>query len=259
MNTTVPHLGELIALPAWRTVEFISDLHLEPNTIQTNAAFLSYLQQTTADAVVILGDLFEVWVGDDCLDDPNSFEFQCASALNEATTKRAIYFMRGNRDFLIGSDFAKLTRVTLLDDPTVLRFAGENWLLSHGDAMCLADVDYMAFRALVRTPEWHREFLAKPLTERKSIARAIRSQSESRKQTTSMITDIDSDMACKWLDAANADTLVHGHTHQPAEHSLPSGARSRHRVVLSDWDSAAIPSRLQVLSLGKGGLSRFNL
>jgi len=257
MKLTVPHLGELTAPPSWRTVDFISDLHLEADNPQTVAAFKHYLAQTPADAIIILGDLFEVWVGDDCLSDASSFESQCAQALQQAA--HALFFMHGNRDFLVGQHFSDVAHVGLLSDPCILKFSHQNWLLSHGDAMCLADTDYMAFRALVRTPAWQEEFLAKPLADRRAIARGIRAQSETRKLSGQTYADVDAAMACKWLHAAQADTLIHGHTHKPAVHALVGLGCSRHRVVLSDWDADANPARAQVLRLNADGLSRIDL
>ncbi len=128
MDTTVRHhLGEVIAPLSWRMVDFISDLHLQAANPQTFAAFLHYLSHTPTDAVIILGDLFEVWVGDDCLDDASSFESECASALCRSTAGRSIYFMHGNRDFLVGARFSNATHVNILADPCVLTFAGQNW------------------------------------------------------------------------------------------------------------------------------------
>jgi UDP-2,3-diacylglucosamine hydrolase len=259
MDSTVPHLGELVAPLAWRTVDFISDLHLEAANPQTVDVFKHYLSQTPADAIIILGDLFEVWVGDDCLNDPNSFESRCADALHSTAQQHAVYFMHGNRDFLVGQHFSKSTCVGLLNDPCVLKFADQNWLLSHGDAMCLADTDYMAFRNIIRTPQWRDDFLAKPLDVRREVARSIRTQSETRKQSASNFADVDNAMACAWLHAAQADTLIHGHTHKPAVHALRGLGCSHHRVVLSDWDTSANPARAQVLRLTADGLTRINL
>jgi UDP-2,3-diacylglucosamine hydrolase len=259
MNTTVPHLGELVAPPTWRTVDFISDLHLEADHPQTVTAFTHYLRQSPADAIVILGDLFEVWIGDDCLDDFNSFESRCTAALKQSAQGHAIYFMHGNRDFLIGQHFSNIAHVGLIADPCILKFAEQNWLLSHGDAMCLADTDYLAFRAIVRSPQWQKDFLAKPLDERRGIARGIRTQSEGRKRSGALYADVDAALACRWLHAAQADTLIHGHTHKPGVHALHGLGCSHHRVVLSDWDAAANPARAQVLRLTADGLTRVNL
>ncbi|MEO7127278.1 MAG: UDP-2,3-diacylglucosamine diphosphatase, partial [Rhodoferax sp.] len=129
-------------------------------------------------------------------------------------------------------------------------FAGQRWLLTHGDALCLDDVDYMAFRAQVRNTNWQRDFLAKPLTERRAIARGLREQSEARKRSGVSYGDVDGPAARRWLQAARAATLIHGHTHKPADHDMGAGLA---RVVLTDWDAAAIPPRAEVLRLAAAG------
>ncbi|MES2945674.1 MAG: UDP-2,3-diacylglucosamine diphosphatase [Pseudomonadota bacterium] len=250
----VPQSVELIAPPAWRTAEFISDLHLSENDQATFVAWRQYMQNTAADAVFILGDLFEVWVGDDLVaSDPASFEAQCADVLRQTSKRLPVFFMHGNRDFLLGQGLMDLCHATLLADPTVLVFRQQRWLLSHGDALCLADVDYMQFRALVRTTEWQKNFLSKPLTERRAIARQLRQQSEARKQSGADYADLDADETRQWLQAAGANTLIHGHTHKPARHDLGGGLG---RVVLSDWDATATPPRAEVLQLSADGLKR---
>ncbi|MBC7377125.1 MAG: UDP-2,3-diacylglucosamine diphosphatase, partial [Burkholderiaceae bacterium] len=152
MATAVPPFAELVAPPDWRTVDFISDLHLHESEPATFKAWQHYLESTPADAVFILGDLFEVWIGDDAAADP--FAADCVQALVAAARSKAIFFMHGNRDFLVGQTFMALCNTTLLDAPTALTFAGQRWLLSHGDALCLDDLDYMAFRRQVRSPGW---------------------------------------------------------------------------------------------------------
>ena len=144
----------------------------------------------------------------------------------------------------------------LLTDPTVLTFNQQRWLLSHGDALCIDDTAYMAFRQQVRSLSWQSSFLAKPLAERQTIARGLREQSEARKQSALESIDVDSTTACQWLHAAHAQTLIHGHTHKPRDHELPGGLR---RVVLSDWDGASIPPRAEVLRLTAIGLQRIAL
>lgn len=240
----------------WRSIDFISDLHLQAGQPETFRAWQRYLASTPADAVFILGDLFEVWVGDDAAaaptsaDAPPGFELQCQHTLAQASEWLALYFMHGNRDFLLGAAFAQACGMTLLDDPTVLVFDAKRWLLSHGDALCLGDTDYQQFRAMVRSPDWQQAFLAKPLSERQSIARDLRSRSEARKASGARYADVDITTTLHWLDQAEATTLIHGHTHRPADHKLHSAAGSTHdRRVLSDWDATATPPRLQVLRL----------
>ena len=247
---------EIVAPPAWRTVDLISDLHLQASEPATVTAWRGYLETTPADAVFILGDLFEVWVGDDAATLPG-FEAECAEVLKAASARRPLFFMHGNRDFLVGADFAARCGMTLVADPTVLLLHGERWLLSHGDALCLEDKDYLRFRAQVRTPEWQQALLARPLEERRTLARSVRAQSEDRKRSPDMVwADVDADAARDWLRQAGATSLVHGHTHRPAVHDLGDGMR---RIVLSDWDAAAHPPRAQLLCLSSAGAQRVDL
>lgn len=237
----------LEAPAAWRCIDFISDLHLDPGQPLTWRCCEAYLAQTPADAVFILGDLFEVWLGDDLLQqDPQGFEARCVQTLRAAGRRIALYVLHGNRDFLIGPGFAQAAGVQLLEDPTVLHFAGQHWMLSHGDAMCLADREYLQFRAQVRSPGWQAAFLGRPLEERRALARGMRAQSEARKRQTRTWIDLDDDEVRRQLQDAGAGTLIHGHTHQPADHALGDGLR---RLTLSDWDAVARPARAQVLRL----------
>nr|WP_315426210.1 UDP-2,3-diacylglucosamine diphosphatase [uncultured Albidiferax sp.] len=253
----MPPVAELIAPSHWRTVDCISDLHLVASEPVTFAAWQRYMADTPADAVCILGDLFEVWVGDDAVvADPGGFDAACMEVLRAAARQRPVFFMHGNRDFLVGRAALAACGVTLLDDPTVLQFAGQRWLFSHGDALCLDDTDYLQFRAQVRSPQWQTAFLAKPLAERQQIARGIRSQSEQRKRSGTIYADVDTAAARDWLHAAQAPVLIHGHTHRPARHDLGDGLQ---RWVLSDWDLAATPSRGEALRLSAAGVQRLPL
>ncbi len=246
-----PPIAELLAPPHWRAVDCLSDLHLEPGAPATLAALAAHLHATEADAVFILGDLFEVWVGDDAIAEPGSFEARCCALLRQAAQRRPIYFMHGNRDFLVGADFARHTGIALLADPTLLQLGGRRWLLSHGDALCLDDLPYQRFRALARDPAWQAQLLARPLHERRATGRSARDASEAHKKAGSApYADVDAPAAQAWLQAARADALVHGHTHRPADHALPGGAM---RHVLTDWDLAAAPPRAGVLRLDAGG------
>lgn len=253
MKSATPPCAELQNSPHWRVVDFISDLHLQASEPATVDAWARYMQSTTADAVFILGDLFEVWVGDDVANEADSFEARCADILRSTAQQRAVYFLHGNRDFLVGPAFLARCQVSGLDDPTTLVFAGQRWLLSHGDALCLDDVEYLQFRAQVRNPAWQQAFLAQPLEQRRAVARHIRTESESRKKSGVPYADVDTAAARQWLQAAQAPTLVHGHTHRPARHDLGDGLQ---RVVLSDWDLAAQPPRAEVLRLDHDGLRR---
>lgn len=235
---------ELAAASHWRCVDFISDLHLQPADTQTVEAWATYLRDTNADAVFILGDLFEVWIGDDALAAGDSFANQCVNVLRAAGQRLDLYLMAGNRDFLMGSALMSTCNAHHLEDPCTLSYANHRWLLTHGDAWCLDDTQYIQFRSLVRSPNWQTEFLQKTLAQRQLIARGMREQSEARKGTEMTFADVDTRAACRLLDEAQADHMIHGHTHRPARHALGQG---RERLVLSDWDATAMPPRAEVL------------
>ncbi|MFT3955396.1 MAG: UDP-2,3-diacylglucosamine diphosphatase [Piscinibacter sp.] len=255
--TPLPTFWELAAPADWTAIDFISDLHLAEETPRTFEAWATHLRDTPASAVFILGDLFEVWIGDDARH--AGFEARCAEVLAEAASRRTVAFMCGNRDFLVGAELLRDCGVLALPDPTVLLAFGERLLLSHGDALCLDDVDYQRFRAQVRSPAWQREFLAKPLAERAQIARTMRAHSEQRKRSMAPAdwSDIDRATAVRWMHEAQTPTLIHGHTHRPAHEDLAPGFV---REVLSDWDTDhAGPPRAEVLRLKRSGLTRLPL
>jgi UDP-2,3-diacylglucosamine hydrolase len=250
----LPRFAELQAPPAWRTVEFISDLHLQAADPATFEAWRAYMAACRADALFILGDLFEVWIGDDVADEPG-LAADCAAVLQATARRLPVFLMHGNRDFLVGHGLMRNCGATLLDDPTVLGFAGRRWLLTHGDALCISDTKYMAFRAVVRSAAWQNDFLSKTLAERQAIGRQLRAESEARR-SEGVEADygvVDDDLARAWLDAADARTMIHGHTHRPREHDLGDG---RERVVLTDWDLAARPPRREVLRVDAAGFTR---
>lgn len=250
---------ELLAPSRWHCIDFISDLHLQASEASTVQAWQRYLRGTVADAVFILGDLFEVWVGDDTLTQSGSFEARCADTLSSAANHLDLYILHGNRDFLMGPALAATCNCTLLDDPTLLSFAGERWLLTHGDALCLDDTDYLQFRAQVRSTRWQYDFLNKSLTERTAIAHSLRAQSEARKRATTVYADVDTGAANTLLQAHSARHMIHGHTHRPATHHLDT---ERERLVLSDWDLHAQPPRADVLRLrlsGSGDRERYTV
>jgi UDP-2,3-diacylglucosamine hydrolase len=238
----------------WQRVDFISDLHLDAHERATFDAWAQHMARTPADALFILGDLFEVWVGDD---NPDPFALQCIAVLQATAQRVPVYFMCGNRDFLVGADLLKASGMHGLSDPTVLDLGATGnaqptrILLSHGDALCLGDHDYLAFRSQVRQPEWQAAFLAKPLAERQAYARDVRNKSEALKRshtTQAAVTDyadVDSQAAIAWLKATDAQVLLHGHTHKPAVHDLGEGLS---RWVLSDWHADSQPPRLEVVS-----------
>ena len=223
---------EIVAPPAWRRIDFISDLHLAEDTPRGVEAWRRYLLQTSADAVFILGDLFEAWVGDDARFE--GFEAAGTAVLTEAAARRPLHFMVGNRDFLLGAEMLAACGITGLADPTVLVAHGERIMLSHGDAWCLADTAYQQFRRQVRSAAWQAQVLSRSLAERRALARNIRSESERQAgEAQGLWADVDAPTALQAMAAADTPVLVHGHTHRPATEELAPG-RIRH--VLSDWD-----------------------
>lgn len=253
-----PGARTLMAPPAWRCIDFISDLHLHEGLPLTMAALAGYLNETPADALFILGDLFEAWVGDDMRSEPS--EAACVDMLAAASKHRALYIMVGNRDFLLGDAFMAACQATALPDPTVLQAFGQRALLIHGDELCLADTGYLRFRAQVRQAAWQQAFLAHPLAARLAQARQMREASQQHQQAQASSTgyaDVDEACAGTWMHAANAGLLIHGHTHRPA--SEPFGGGTRH--VLSDWDldGGHGQPRAQVLRWQAEGFSRIDI
>ncbi|RQP22148.1 UDP-2,3-diacylglucosamine diphosphatase [Piscinibacter terrae] len=250
----LPAFAEFAVPASWRCIDFLSDLHLGEDTPRTFEALATHLRCTQADAVFMLGDLFEVWVGDDARHE--GFEAQCAAMLAEASSHRFLGFMAGNRDFLVGHELLSHCGVMHLADPTVLAGFGSRLLISHGDALCLADSAYQQFRAEVRGEPWQRQFLSQPLSRRREIARGLRAQSEERKrmQRREEWVDLDRDETVRWMQAAGAQDFVHGHTHLPASHDMGHGLT---RLVLSDWDlDDAKAPRADVLRWSADGLAR---
>ena len=224
---------EIRALPHWRTLDFISDLHLQAECPATFHAWQTYLQHTSADALFILGDWFEVWVGDDMLDSGNTFEAHCTQLLLQAAQRMQIFILHGNRDFLLGQACMGACNATLITDPCVLVTPHQRYLLTHGDALCTDDTAYMQFRSVVRTEKWQDQFLSQPLAQRQDIARQLRQQSETRKQSGAEYADVNNGLALEWLQSHQAHIMIHGHTHKPAQHLLDV---QHERWVLSDWD-----------------------
>jgi UDP-2,3-diacylglucosamine hydrolase len=247
--------GTLNAPAHWQAVDLISDLHLQASEGATFEAWRQHMAHTTADSVLLLGDVFEVWVGDDAVAG-DAFLQACAQVLREASARMTVGFMSGNRDFLVGPGFLSSCGVTPLQDPTLLVWGEQRVLLSHGDALCLGDEAYQRFRAVSRTEAWQSEFLARPLTERLALAKAMRAQSEAHNHSVAYFADADAPMTCDWLQAAGASLLVHGHTHRPAEHPVP-GLPGARRLVLSDWHLDPHTQRAEVLRLqAHGGCER---
>jgi len=220
---------------------FISDLHLDSRTPAITRTFLDFLERQAAGAgaLYILGDLFEAWVGDD---DHSELSDQVASALARLSGNGTdIHLMHGNRDFLIGRDYAERCGATLLEDPTVMDCHGQRVALMHGDSLCTRDTEYMQFRQQVRSREWQDAFLAKSLVERYMIAQQAREQSrEANTNKTSEIMDVTYSEVIRSLHELNVPVLIHGHTHRPAVHTISletpiRGQDSAVRIVLGDW------------------------
>lgn len=211
----------------------ISDLHLQESTPALTTLFHHFMDAIApaSSALYVLGDLFEAWVGDD--DDSPFHRGIIAAFRRYSDGGRALYFLHGNRDFLLGPRFAEACGGTLLAGPTVCELAGTQALLLHGDELCTDDAAYQAFRAQVRHPAWQAGFLAKPLAERHQIAAGLRQASrEQSKDKAEYIMDVNDAAVARALDQHAVPLLIHGHTHRPAYHRAGAG---RMRIVLGDW------------------------
>ena len=187
-----------------------------------------------ADALYILGDLFESWVGDDGLELP--FNKRVAEDLTRAARATPMFFMHGNRDFLVARRFSDETGVRLIEDPAIVDLYGRRTLLMHGDTLCTDDVQYQAFRKQVRDPRWQQAVLSRPLAERLAMARGLRGESEGAKQGKSMeIMDVSPTAVEAAFRDNDCDLLIHGHTHRPMRHVHDVDGRERERWVLTDW------------------------
>ena len=217
----------------------ISDVHLDASAPRTAAAFLDFLGRHGRDtrALYMLGDLFDAWPGDDAASLPfNATIVSALRAVSESGT--TVWWMAGNRDFLLGPGFAMAARLTILPDPSVMEIGGLRVVLAHGDAQCTDDIGYQAFRMQVRNPAWQKEFLARPLAERLHLIAGMREGSrQAQRGKTAEIMDVNASAVTRLFDASAATRMIHGHTHRPAVHHThgPDGTpRTRH--VLSDWD-----------------------
>ena len=212
---------------------FISDLHIDEDRPQVLAGLRRWLDAHADgfDALYVLGDLAEVWVGDD---DDGPTANAVREAMATAAKRTVVHVMRGNRDFLLGERFAADTGVTLLPDPSLVDVDGQRVLLAHGDAYCTGDVEYQRMRALFRSPAWQADVLAKPLAERRALAAALRNQSRAaNERKASNIMDVAPAAVAEAMADADASLMVHGHTHRPGLHAVGDGCE---RIVLGDWD-----------------------
>ena len=212
---------------------FISDLHLDPSRSHCTEGFLRYLSRIQAsDQLYILGDLFEAWLGDD---DDTAFTRAIAAALQ--TCSGTLYFMHGNRDFLLGEVYAKRCGLTLLPEYHQITVGSESILLLHGDSLCTDDTAYMKIRPMLRDPSFQKQLLAKPILERQAIALDARAESQAHtSQTKLAIMDVNPQAVRDALLAQQCQTMIHGHTHRPFDHHSVLEDQIGRRMVLGDWD-----------------------
>jgi UDP-2,3-diacylglucosamine hydrolase len=216
---------------------FISDLHLTAERPHTHQQFFDFVQRTApaAEALYMLGDLFEYWVGDD--DTGDALNADVAAALSQlAKNGVRLYFMHGNRDVLVGKAFAERASAQLIADPTLIDLYGTRTLLMHGDTLCTDDVEYQKFRAYARNPQTQAQFLQLPLAARHQQIRGMRAQSEASKSNKAMeIMDVSSATVEQVLREHDYPRLIHGHTHRPAHHVHTVDGHACERWVLNDW------------------------
>ncbi|EIK45187.1 UDP-2,3-diacylglucosamine hydrolase [Cellvibrio sp. BR] len=219
---------------------FISDLHLHESRPQITRAFFHFLhtQAINAEALYILGDFFDAWIGDD---DDAELPQQVANELLALTRNGVtIYFMHGNRDFLLGDSYAKKSGMIIIPEGTVIDLYGTATLLVHGDALCTDDKDYQAFRAMVRSAQWQQQVLAQPLAARRALAAQLRDKSQSMNSLKAAdIMDVTPAEVVKQMEEAKVQVMIHGHTHRPARHKLLANNRPAERIVLGDWHDFA--------------------
>lgn len=217
---------------------FISDLHLQEAHPYTTQAFFDFLYKygLQTQQLYLLGDLFEYWAGDDDLDTP--YNQQIVEAIRQVSDAGVqVFWIAGNRDFLVGNDFAYATNLHILPDPSVVRIAGRYVILAHGDAQCTDDLSYMTFRAQVRQPQWQHQFLALPLAQRKAIIAGVRQESRAEQRYKSdEIMDVNTTAITRLFNDTACDTLIHGHTHRPAKHVISTEDHTFTRYVLPDWE-----------------------
>ena len=218
------------------TTLFIADIHLGNEHPQISQRFCDFLRNEarSAKALYILGDLFEVWIGDDGVQPEHE---AAIAALCELTSSGVpVYVMRGNRDFLLSTQFEAMSGCTLIDDAIVINFYGVPTLLMHGDTLCTDDVDYLQFRQQMRSSEWQQQFLSQSVEQRVAIARHYREESRKRSQGKALeIMDVNGDAVIDIMERYGVARLIHGHTHRPAVHELVVDYHSAQRIVLGDW------------------------
>ncbi len=219
------------------TIYFISDLHLTTQRPESTELFLNFLDTLAAGtgAVYILGDLFEFWIGDDAAEAVG--QSGVLAAMKQVADRGVpMYFIHGNRDFLVGHDFEQATGCRILPDPKQIVLGDSRVMLMHGDSMCSDDVEHQQFRKTVNDPAWQREFLQLPIEKRIELAMDARSRSALHKSMTSMeIMDVNPDTVAHEMQTHDSDFLIHGHTHRPGIHKVDVNSRQSTRIVLGDW------------------------
>ncbi|HJW46010.1 MAG TPA: UDP-2,3-diacylglucosamine diphosphatase [Lysobacter sp.] len=234
---------------------FISDLHLDAERPQVTELFGHFLREEArnADALYVLGDLFEAWVGDDDPSETGAYVARELRAVRDAGVP--VYFIRGNRDFLLGDAYARAAGMAILPDPAVVVLYGQPTLLMHGDTLCTGDVAYQQFRAQVRNPAWQQQFLSQPLAARLAFAQQARAASKEHQAglqdqgAMETITDVSPETVATSLTRFGIRRLIHGHTHRPAIHDLDVDGHAHQRIVLGDWYDQG-----SVLRVSSGGV-----
>jgi len=239
-----------------KVTHLISDLHLCQSRPDLFALFEHYMQKIAPKStqLYVLGDLFEVWIGDDCLNESDTstqLYFDVISLFkNYSDLHGELFFIHGNRDFLLAKQFEKLTGGQLLAEPFLASLAGKTIALMHGDSLCIDDVAYQEFRTMVRNPQWQKEFLSYPIEKRAEIAQGLRQKSkQAQSEKSNDIMDVSPSAVSDFFAQHNIDWLIHGHTHRQATHQLFLNDRVVNRVVLSDWGDKGF-----YLSIDKKGL-----
>ncbi len=256
-------------IPQYASALLISDLHLTPSMPLTAQRFFDFCEKEApkVEAVFILGDLFEYWIGDDAAA-ASPFQQEVQRAIASLSTKVKTFYLHGNRDFLIGQSFINKSGMTLLTDPCSVEIAQQKWVLAHGDALCTADVGYQVFRNWVRKPWIQKIFLMLPLNWRKGIAQHLRSNSHTQYQqahataSNPLKMDVTREACAAILRDQSGNQLIHGHTHLPRHHEESLGTQSWQRWVLSDWDldhPESLKPRASALLIDDNGIRYLDL